>query len=157
MGPNLPARLNDADLLALLDARADASEGIGSDLSFTAIDGEIDRAIRLAEAALVPAGSDVARHVVCRCLDVLAARRPEPQSMDIYVSLLGELPADLLGKAAKAALQNTTFHMLPTPGGFIVPVAAQWRERRERLDRLRRHRSRLGLFHLRRFAAAIWR
>lgn len=132
-------------LLSQMADRARTSEGSGIWLTILPIDNRIEEAITLAEDTLVPAGRDNAARALDLVVVVLSCRRPEPRTHEVYVRLLAELPADLLGQSVKAALSDCTYHKLPPPGCFLQPVRDLWDARRELLRSLRRHANRIFL------------
>jgi hypothetical protein len=131
-------------------SRAEECEGIGINLAPDERDDELETAIALLEQGLVPAGRPMASEAVGICCEVLQCRKPSAMASEVYTSLLGELPADLLQQAVHDGLSRATHHFLPTPGFFIGCVAEAWRWRKTRLDLLRRHLARVRLFRRRR-------
>lgn len=140
-----------------LSLRATLSEGVGVWLVEEPVDSRIGEAIAMAEARLVPAGSRLAQQAVHLCVEVLSAKSLPVNVEDVYVAMLGSLPADLLAQSVRGALTGCTYHKLPPPGAFLSAVQPQLDERRALLGRLRRHASRVALARLRRHANVVFR
>jgi hypothetical protein len=85
-------------------------------------------------------------------LKMLKAKRPDPDVVRGYVSLMGDYPRDLLMKSVKAVLLKETYHMLPTPAAMVAVAEAEMVYRRAIVFKLKHAHRRLAvarMFHTR--------
>lgn len=116
-----------------------------ADLKRTDSDEAIEAAIAEVQRELMPAGNGEAARMVEMVAVALQVATPNELGMQVYMRILGELPADLLHEATKRVLERHTISKLPTPGEWRQAVADELSNRRADVNRLRHYKGKVQL------------
>jgi hypothetical protein len=97
------------------------------------------------EANLAGCGDVVAAECIALATTVLNCKALPYKTLQAYVSILSEIPADLLMPSVRDCLSRETYHVMPTPGALVAYALPLLQERKTKHARVRHAIRRLGM------------